>query len=168
MGLRQGRSTSPCDCVLRSIFRICYERFREYASSESRITSVSLEIHSGPNRRGTWGRKEEEYVSDFLLIAKRTLTEEEYRLFRYHFLLGADFRLCIRKLGGDRGSFFNSVYRVQKKLGRVFAELEPYGLFPLSDYFYGAHRPEMVGATPVANTKVVPIRPPVQDQRKIA
>ena len=32
------------------------------------------------------------------------------------------------------------LYRVTAKLGRTFAELEPYPLYPLSDYFYGEHR----------------------------
>jgi len=68
------------------------------------------------------------------------LNEEEYRLFRYHFLLGADWKLCTRKLGVDRGNFFHSVYRIEQKLGRMFRELEPYPLFPLDDYFHGPSR----------------------------
>ena len=42
----------------------------------------------------------------------------------------------------DRGTFFHSVYRIEHKLGRVFAELEPYALFPLDEYFGGmTHEP---------------------------
>jgi len=37
----------------------------------------------------------------------------------------------------DRGSFFHAIYRLEEKLGRVYAELEPYPLFPLRDYFGG-------------------------------
>ena len=94
----------------------------------------------GRTRPSTWGRKDEEYIADFTLIARRHLTEEEHRLFRYHFLLGADWKLCSRKLGMERGNFFHAVYRIEQKLGRVFRELEPYALYPLDDYFHGALR----------------------------
>jgi hypothetical protein len=52
-------------------------------------------------------------------------------------LLGADWKLCSRKLGIDRGNFFHAVYRIEQKLGRVFRELEPYPLFPVDEYFNG-------------------------------
>jgi hypothetical protein len=61
-------------------------------------------------------------------------------LFRFHFLLGADWKLCSRQLGIDRGNFFHAIYRIEQKLGRVFRELEPYPLFPLDDYFHGPSR----------------------------
>jgi hypothetical protein len=71
-------------------------------------------------------------------VARRSLDESEYRLFRYHFILDADWKLCTRKLKIDRGNFFHAVYRIEQKLGRVFRELEPYALFPLDEYFGGA------------------------------
>ena len=37
----------------------------------------------------------------------------------------------------DRGSFFHAIYHMEEKLGRVYAELKPYPLFPLRDYFGG-------------------------------
>jgi hypothetical protein len=42
----------------------------------------------------------------------------------------------------DRGTFFHSIYRIEQRLGRVFAELEPYALYPLSEYFGGMIRKE--------------------------
>jgi hypothetical protein len=99
-----------------------------------------MEASLGKKRPGTWGRKDEEYIADFCLVARRTLNAEEHRLFRFHFLLGADWKLCSRKLGLDRGTFFHAVYRLEQKLGRVFRELEPYGLFPLDEYFNGPSR----------------------------
>jgi len=89
-------------------------------------------------RRG--GEKDEEYSADFCLVARRALDESEHRLFRYHFLLGADWKMCTRKLGIDRGNFFHAVYRIEQKLGRVFRELQPYPLFPLDEYFHGPSR----------------------------
>jgi len=84
------------------------------------LSRVSLEPHVGRSRPSTWGRKDEEYIADFCLVARRTLSEFEYRLFRYHFLLGADWKLCARKLRIDRGNFFHAVYRIEQKLGRSF------------------------------------------------
>lgn len=81
------------------------------------------------------GRKDEEYSADFHLIGRRMLDPFHYRVFSYHFLLGADWKLCCRRLGIDRGSFFHAVYRVQETLGRVFYELKPYGLYPPREYF---------------------------------
>jgi hypothetical protein len=94
----------------------------------------------GRQRPLTWGRKDEEYIADFCLVSRRNLEDFEYRLFRYHFLLGADWKLCCRRLGLDRGNFFHAVYRIEQKLGRVFRELEPYSLFPLDEYFHGPSR----------------------------
>ncbi len=150
---KRGRST-PCNCVLRAIFRACYARFQHCATKEKRLSRVSFEFTQGRESRFTWGRKDEEYVADFCLIAKRTLTEEEHRIFRFHYLLGADWKLCCMKLKMDRGNFFHAVYRIQQKLGRVFRELKPYGLFPLDEYFHGSVR----GAT--TQRSLIPFRQP--------
>jgi len=141
-GLRLGKTGAfaPCNCVLRSIFRICYERFKSCLEQEKYVSRVTLEAHQGRSRPSTWGRKDEEYIADFCLVSRRTLTDSEHRLFRYHFQLGADWKLCARRLGIDRGNFFHSVYRIEQKLGRVFRELEPYALFPLDEYFHGPSR----------------------------
>jgi hypothetical protein len=77
-------------------------------------------------------------MADFCLVSRRILNEFEYTLFRYHFLLGADWRLCCRQLRIDRGTFFHEVYRIEQLLGRAFAQLEPYPLYPVSEYFAGA------------------------------
>ncbi len=166
VGITLGRrgSLTACDCVLRTIFRACYQRFRHCVEKEKYLSKVSLEIHSGPNRRGTWGRKDEEYIADFLQIARRTLTDEEYRVFKYRFLLGADWRLCVRKLGIDRGTFFHIVYKVQEKLGAAYAETKPYSLYPVAEYFASTPREEVVAKAIEPDrfsNRVVPIRPPV-------
>lgn len=84
-----------------------------------------------------WGMKDEEYMADFCLVSRRALEEPEYQLFKYHFLLGADWKLCCRRLNMDRGSFFHQLYRIEQKLGRVYRELRPHALFPLDEYFGG-------------------------------
>ena len=157
-GLHIGRNATlgPCSCVLRSIFRICYERFVKCATQERHLSRVSVEPHLGRSRPTTWGRKDEEYIADFSLVTRRALTELEHRLFRYHFVLGADWKLCGRKLGLDRGNFFHAVYRIEKKLGKVFRELRPYPLFPLDEYFHG---PSRIGPRPVLQ-EAPPALPP--------
>ena len=139
LGLRIGRNktTHPCNCVLRAIFRACWERFRDCMAREKHMSKVTLDPMPGKDRRGAWGRKDEEYSADFCLVSKRTLTEFEHRIFRYHFLMGADWKLCCRQLKIDRGSFFHMVYRIEQKLGRIFCELKPYALYPLNEYFGG-------------------------------
>jgi hypothetical protein len=100
------------------------------------MSRVSLEMSPRATHRATWGRKDEEYCADFLLVSRRSLTPEEHQVFKWHFLYGADWRLVCRKTGMLRGNFFHMVYRIQQKLGRVFRELRPYPLYPLEDYFY--------------------------------
>jgi hypothetical protein len=104
--------------------------------------TVSLEFCSGRDGRRSYSRKREEYMADFCLVSRRVLDDYEHRLFRFHFVLGADWRLCCRQLQLDRGSFFHSIYHIEQRLGRVFAELRPYALYPLSEYFSGLIRKE--------------------------
>ena len=105
------------------------------------MSHASAEFIAGREGKLTWGRKDEEYIADFCLVSRRALDELEYRVFKFHFLLGADWRLCTRRLNIDRGNFFHIVYRIEQKLGRVYRELEPYGLFPLDEYFHGPRHP---------------------------
>ncbi len=144
LGLRPGRAgaSTPCNCVFRAIFRACYARFRQCASKDKYMSRVSLEANPGRLRKCVWGWKNEEYTADFCLVSRRNLDDQQYTLFKYHFLLGADWKLCCRKLNMDRGTFFHEVYRIEQKLGRTFRELEPHGLFPLDAYFNGAGKPE--------------------------
>jgi hypothetical protein len=84
--------------------------------------------------------KREEYMADFNVIARRALSENDYRIFRFTFLLGADWMAVCSRLNLDRGNYFHAVYRIEAILGRNFAELEPYPLYPLDEYFGGAVR----------------------------
>lgn len=139
--VRNGRE-APCNCVFRAVFRTCFNRFREFAIEGAHTGSVSLEFCRGRDGQRTYSRKREEYLADFCLVSRRVLDDFEHRLFRFHFVLGADWKLCCRQLKIDRGTFFHTVYRIEQRLGRAFAELEPYALFPLSEYFGGMIRKE--------------------------
>lgn len=117
---------------------------------------MSLEANPGRQRKSVWGLKNEEYIADFCLVSRRVLDEQQYKLFKYHFLLGADWKLCCRKLNFDRGTFFHEVYRIEQKLGRTFRELEPHALFPIDEYFSstGKSRPNAVTAFPVETEEI--------------
>lgn len=99
-------------------------------------------------------------MADFCLIAKRTLDEEEHRIFRFFYLLGADWRLCCMRLKMPRGAFFHRLYRLQEKLGRAYREIEPYSLFPLDEYFGGTRRALKPMAAERAEPE--PLRPPLR------
>lgn len=139
-GLGQDRSapqTTHCSCVLRGAFRACYARFKQaFLRGKYRGPASYDRTHGGGGTNsGMWSRKEEEYMADFDLVARRYLDAVHYKVFRYYFLLGGDWKLCARKLGIDRGKLYHAVYRVEEKLGKAFAELQPYPLYPPREYF---------------------------------
>lgn len=164
-GVRLARKKpEPCNCVLRAIFRICYDRLMRCITQPRHMSRVSIEPACGRARPSTWGRKNEEYIADFVLVAKRTLDEVEWKLFRYHFLLGADWKLCARQLRIDRGNFFHAIYRIEQKLGRTFRELEPYALYPLDEYFAGPPRLHHALPKLAAPSRLpIPLRPPTRE-----
>ena len=149
LGVREGRggAPTPCHCVYRAIFRACLQRFQLCAEKEKYISRVTLEPMPGKDRRQSYGLKDEEYMADFTLVSRRYLSEQEYDVFRFHYLLGADWKLCCRRMRLDRGDFFHSLYRLQARLGKIFRELEPYALFPLDEYFT-THRQTALSGDP--------------------
>lgn len=152
----------PCNCVLRKIFRACYARFRNCVNKEKFMSQVSLVPCKGRERKMTYARLDEEYIADFCLVARRHLTDFDHMVFRFHFVLGGDWHLCCRQMKIDRGVFFHSVYRIQRRLGRVFRELEPFSLFPLDEYFAGRINQSNVVAMPAPETRKKPVRPPLR------
>lgn len=156
---RRNGTERPCLCVFRAVFRACYARFRYclqregYLSRTQAYSTMALSHRRwtaegrrpsgacGPaTRRLAWGHPNQEYIADFCLLGRRALQdhEREYKVFQFHFLLGADWKVCTRKMGIDRGTFFHALYRVEEQLGRAFVETRPYGLFPLDEYFSGS------------------------------
>ena len=144
---------APCACVFRAVFRTCLNRFRECTISEGMSGTVTWEFCTGSSAGRSYSRKREDFMADFCLISRRTLDAAEHRLFRYFFLLGADWKLCTRQLGMDRGALFHAIYRIEQMLGRAFAETEPYGLYPVDEYFGSVPREK-----PVEPLKPPPLR----------
>ena len=113
LGLRGGRRGDgvPCNCVLRAIFRACYEKFVYCSGNEKEMCRASLEANPGRVRHYCWGWKDEEFVADFCLVSRRTLEDFEYLIFKYHYLLGADWKLCCRKLDMPRSNLYKKIER---------------------------------------------------------
>src|SRR3974377_1065533 len=104
--VRNGKE-APCDCVFRAIFRACYRRFRECVALVDQTGSVVLEFCGGPDGHRMYSRKNEYFVAVFCLVSRRVLDSFEQKLFRFHYLLGADWRLCERRLRLERGGFYH-------------------------------------------------------------
>ena len=165
LGMYKGQ---PCDCVTRAIFRTCWGRFRDCSGKDKGgPVAVNLErlgktAAKGPLNRTAFGWPSFEYLADFYLIAKRTLTEAEWDIFRFHYLLGANPELCQRCLRISKEDLQDACKRIEVALGRAFGETEPFGLYPLDEYF----SPKPHGSKTVAfpGTKAAryqPLRPPL-------
>lgn len=130
------RYSRPCNCVARYSFRKCLERFREAAWS---VESPDRKISRIRPGRG-WGRPNEEYSADFLLVARRHLDDTHYQVFLLHFIMELPWSVCCQKVLLSRGRFFHAIYKIEQLLGRAFFDLRPYRVYPVWDYF-GSSRP---------------------------
>lgn len=159
-----------CHCVHRRIFRICLGKFQKLLSRDKALTTTTLDYQRSGSRKQTWGRKSEEYIADFLLVMKRTLTPAQQKIFRLHFMLGADWKLCCRQLKMEKGDFFHLIYDIENQLGEQFVTIRPYALYPLDEYFGGTTEevnrptppptpipPSFSAMVPVARTRQQPV-----------
>jgi hypothetical protein len=142
----------PCNCVLRRIFRICLNKYLSIADNQHTVRTgaawmqlgscplgagqVTSRKSSNRQRRNVWSRPHEEFLADVEILARRTLNPRELRLFQMYHLAALDWKATAPRLGFNRGEFFHAVYRTEQKLGRVFAETQPYGLYPVDGYFF--------------------------------
>ena len=131
----------PCDCVSRNIFRLVIERrqiLRSPVSSGMEILAAILSApQKGGKRRGTtWGFKTAEFCADVDLCVNRTLRGRDRKIYWLHFH-GLDGDALARKLGCTRPYVYRRLQEIEAKLGRKFAEMAPYPLYPVDEYFCG-------------------------------
>jgi hypothetical protein len=150
------RIEKPCRCVMRAIFRACFNKYKSCSEALPRMSTFELlklgknagatgktsSAACGRSAKSRYGYPNAEYCADFAGIARRTLRagSQHHRLFDLHFIGGADWKVCTQKLGIDRGSFFHEVYRVEEALGRAYRDTKPFPLWPLDEYFGGTTR----------------------------
>lgn len=105
-----------------------------------------------------------EYMSDFVTVCERALTDPlEQKLFKFHFLLGADYKLYCRRFGLGKDQFFSIVKRIQDRVGHALWSTEPYSLFPVAGYFARVPRGTHTSASTPPVLRMHPVlRPPVQ------
>jgi hypothetical protein len=156
------RDQKPCNCVLRSIFRIVLHKVHECAAG-GHLRPILFDSAHGPQNRQGNARVYEDFSADVYNMAKRILTEpNEWDVFRFHYLQGADYKLCCRRLRIDRGTFYHRCYAVEQKLGNAFATTVPYPLYPVDEYFRRTTRPVDIRPLPLPRAPYpngVPVRP---------
>jgi hypothetical protein len=164
-GMDQG---DVCACVNRGVFRSVLNKFRECAAGAHHLRPRSIEAISGPRGKTPQGSKYSEFLADVELVAKRTLSPDDWDVFRSHHLQGADWKLCCQRLRMSRGNIFHAFYRIEERLGQVFRELKPYPLYPLDEYFQRTTKTVDARPVPVPQVRFPngePLRPPL-DPRK--
>jgi hypothetical protein len=163
LGWLTGRNSrkSLCQCVTRAIFRSIWTRIQ--ATEENvRVSTVNLQK---VGQEGTFptphtnyvvfGLLDVEYEADFESLARRSLRQGDFYVFKYRFLKKKDWKFCCKKLKMSRGDFFHAVYRIEHKLGLAALTLLPYPLFPIGDYFdQRPERPNRVEAAEKLNKKM--------------
>lgn len=138
----------PCRCALLGVFRCCYERWLQIESGDQ-ISQVQYGIRADTAAYAGYSMPDLEYSADFVLLAKRHLTNATERaIFQLHFMEERDWRDCCRRLDMERGAFYHAVYRIEQRMGRVYAETQPYPLFPMENYFAGVRRKPGTSLTP--------------------
>lgn len=146
--------------LTESPFYACFHKFKECKTQRS-SHNLNYEYVSTPHRGHhlVFGYKREEYMTDFCLISKRTLTAEEHQLFSFHFLLGADSKACCQRLKISRAKFFSTRDGIEEKLDHAFQFTAPYPLFPTERYF--AASTQVASAFTPAPAMPQPLRPPL-------
>ena len=157
--LRNTEGWTPCNCVLRAMFRICYDRFRRCTEQEKHLSRVSVEPASGSYRPMTFGRKDEEYMADFCLVSRRNLSEIEHRLFRYHFPSGRGLDALHAQVGYEPRQFLScGLPNRAETWPRVSGNCNPIRCFRWTTTLMG--RPGLMAGEPAGPKRLeIPARP---------
>jgi len=165
-------TVDPCPCVLRKVFRICWNRYR-FGRVEQMERGAPIVNIAGLGRRaqrqpGAFSFTLECYLADFVLVAKRALSGDEFDFFSAAYLSGADWKRAHEAVGMNRTHFIHACNRVEATLGRAFSETQPFALFPLDAYF---SRPAPGTRTPALPSKVParyqPLVPPLAQRQPL-
>lgn len=95
-------------------------RFRQCVDGAKHFGPATIEA-SISNGMSALGSRNREFSARFIELSQYTLSAFEYRLFNYHFLLGANSVLCCRKMNIDLNTFSETVRQLQEKVGKALA-----------------------------------------------
>jgi hypothetical protein len=165
LGLVRGPrgENSPCLCVFRKVFRICWNRYR-FGRLEQMERGAPIVNIAGLGRRarrqpGAFSFTLECYLADFTLVAKRVLSADEFRFFSAAYLSGVDPKLAHGAVNMTRAQFMYVCKGMEPRLGRAFLECEPFSLLP-DQYFTrpapGTLTPALPGFKPARYRPLVP------------
>lgn len=161
-GFRDTESQTVCRCVHREVFRVCLAKVRECSQKEHSVFVCKQSHPAVGNRRAVlFSFPPSEFIADFCNVAKRALSSAEHQVFRFRYLLGADWKMCCTRLQMNRAKFFVICEAIESKLGQRFAELEPYPLYPVEGYF-GPSARQVMPCVPPPAARPLPVRAPLQ------
>jgi hypothetical protein len=119
---------------------------------------------SGKASRFAWARKNEEYIADFVGIARESLAAGsfEHLLFDYHFVQGFGCAPVCLLMHISPRTFFGARAVIVAKLGRAFHDTTPFPLYPLDQYFTSGQHQVSAFEPPAAWARVFhPVVPPL-------
>lgn len=153
-----------CPCVLRAVYRACYNRFVDCQHAANHTNTVKLEFTGGhAENRQVFGRRNEEFSADFALVSKRYLNKKEYQLFRFHVMLGASASLIARREQLPEWAVQVAIANMEAKLGAAYANLRPYALYPLDEYFSQVLNTNGEPSQGTPPERYCPLRPPMMN-----
>ena len=153
---------TPCPCALREIFRQCHSRFRDCNNKPKHLSAAILMRSRGASASVAFVRPNENYIADFISIAKRALGARSfhYAVFNYHFLLGADAGMVCGRLNINMPTFTAACEHIRCVVGLALFDTRPFPLFPPDAYFSSSTVPVVPTMIPAARP-FVPVRPPL-------
>jgi hypothetical protein len=122
-----------CHCVARQAFHACLRLYyynREMADRGKSKATLRKPFFG-------YERKIEDFLADFVIIARRHLPRLQFQLFCFFFIEGHSMVWCARRLRTQPANLYYRVRLVEQRLGRVFRNLRPYALYPPRAYFSG-------------------------------
>jgi len=166
IGLLRGLkgTLDACPCVLRKVFRICWNRYRfgrlEQVERGAPIVNIAGLGRRARRQPGAFSFALECYLADFVLVAKRALSADGFGFFSAAYLSGADWKRAHEAARMNRTHFTHVCNRVEATLGRAFSETQPFALFPLDAYFSrpapGSRTAAFPGKVPARYQPLVP------------
>ena len=110
-----------------------------------------------------FSRKNEEFVADFIGIARRALGPDtyEFKLFSFHILLGAADSLMCRQTGLDKRAWGRLKEQIIHVVALAYRDIQPFALFPVPDYFGKKLATKVKPSIIPQLQRFIPVRPPL-------